>query len=342
MITLALATPAADTTGTTDLLFLVLTAISSAVVLLLLALVTTYCIRYRAGSGRGQSQSPTHVTAIETTWISATFVVFLGIAIWANIVFYRNHVAQPDAYTVYVIGKQWMWKLEHPNGRREINTLHVPVGEPIKLMLTSEDVIHSFYVPAFRIKQDAVPGRYTALNFVAQREGIFNLFCAEYCGTEHSGMVGRIIAMEPDDFAKWLGASPLESKPPGAPGTPQAPLARGENLFYRLGCSACHVQTGNVLAPRLDGLWGRLIRLTGGREVLVDENYIRESILNPNAKISAGYTTPSIMPSFMGVVSEEELIELVQYIRSIRYGWDGQPPAPKAAPADDFTDTGSD
>jgi cytochrome c oxidase subunit 2 len=334
-MTLALLTLAAmEATATkVDRLFIALTVLSGAVMLVLAALVMVYCIRYRAGSRVERSGSPPRMTWLEAGWLSATLIVFLSLAGWANVEFYHARTPPPDAYTIYVVGKQWMWKVEHPSGRREIDEIHVPVGEPVRIVLASDDVIHSLFIPDFRVKQDAVPGRYTSLWFLVQEPGEHHLFCSQYCGDEHSGMVGRVVAMPADKFAEWLSDRPLEGKTPGMPGTPSAPLHRGENVFYRLGCLACHVQTGKVLAPRLDGIWGRPTRLMNGREITVDENYVRESILDPNAKVVAGYASPSLMPSFRGAVTEEELAELVEFIRSIRFGWpkDAVPPAPTTA-----------
>lgn len=308
----------------TDRLFLVLTLLSVGIVLLLAVLTLTYCIRYRAGSNANR-RTPVRTMPTEVLCIGSTFAVFLGLAAWSNAEFVRDRAAPANAYTVYVTAKQWMWKLEHPSGRREIDELHVPAGEPVKLILSSNDVIHSFFVPDLRVKQDVVPGRYTSLWFVASEPGEHHLFCSQYCGTEHSGMTGRVIVMPPGEFSRWLSDRPASEKTPGMPGTPQAPLSRGQAIFYRVGCSACHVQTSNVLAPRLDGLWGRPTKLNTGREVTVDENYIRESILDPNAKIAAGYASPSLMPSFAGRLTDQELTELVEFIRSIRYGWPRSP-----------------
>ncbi|HVU62623.1 MAG TPA: cytochrome c oxidase subunit II [Phycisphaerales bacterium] len=320
--------PASTDAVRVDVLFWCLVAFCLAVILLVAWLVLYACIKYRAGSPADRT-GRLRTTPVELTWLGLTFVAFLAMGSWAAVDFYHQQTPPLDADPVYVVGKQWMWKIEHPSGRREINELHVPLGVPTRLVIASEDVIHSFFLPAFRIKQDAVPGRYTSLWVEPTREGVFPLYCAEYCGAGHSTMIGHIIVMRPEDLARWLSDRSMVSKAPGMPGTSEAPLRIGRQLFYRLGCADCHVQTGRVLAPRLDGLWGRYTVLSSGRVVPFDENYIRESVLDPQAKIAAGYASPSIMPSFRGQVSEDDLRALVEFIRSIRHGWpEGDLPGP--------------
>ena len=208
-----------------------------------------------------------------------------------------------DAMIIHVIGKQWMWKLQHPEGAQEINTLHIPVGRPVKLIMTSQDVIHSFYVPAFRTKQDVVPGRYTNEWFQATRSGRYHLFCAEYCGAQHSGMIGEVVAMEPADYQAWLAGTP-----PDVP-----PAVAGEKLFYQYNCQTCHGQR----APTLAGLYNRRVQLTDGSTVLADDDYLRESIINPPAKIVAGYPS-TIMPTYQGMLTEEQILDLISYIKSLK------------------------
>jgi cytochrome c oxidase subunit 2 len=209
-----------------------------------------------------------------------------------------------------VVGKQWMWKLQHPTGQRELNELHVPVNRPVRLTMTSEDVIHSFYVPAFRIKADVVPGKYTSTWFEATKTGEYHLFCAEYCGTSHAVMGGRIVVMEPAEYERWLtGGASAESLP-----------AAGEALFARLACNTCHKSDGSGRGPSLVGKFGKTEKLASGETVAVDESYVRESILNPQAKITTGY--PPIMPTFKGLVTEDQLLQLIAYIKSLKT--DGQ------------------
>jgi cytochrome c oxidase subunit 2 len=198
-----------------------------------------------------------------------------------------------------------MWKLQHPGGKQEINELHVPVGQPVKLTMATEDVIHSFFVPAFRVKQDVVPGRYTTLWFEATRVGEYRLFCAEYCGTLHSAMGGRVVVMEPADYQSWLsGGEPTES-----------PVVAGARLFEQRGCKSCHQVASGQRGPALEGLLGSTVRLAGGDAVVADEDYLRESILTPNAKLVEGYRP--LMPTFRGQLSEESLLQLIAYIKSL-------------------------
>jgi cytochrome c oxidase subunit 2 len=206
---------------------------------------------------------------------------------------------------VKVVGKRWMWKLQHLNGQREINELHIPVGVPVKLTMTSEDVIHGFFVPAFRVKMDVIPGRYTTLWFKATKPGRYHLFCAEYCGTKHSGMTGWVVVMEPADFQAWLS---------GAAGVSLA--AAGQKLFQDLGCVTCHQADTTGRGPTIQGLLGRPVRLVGGESVVADDAYIRESIVTPAAKIVEGYQP--IMPTYQGLVSEEGLMQLIAYVESLK------------------------
>jgi cytochrome c oxidase subunit II len=230
-----------------------------------------------------------------------TMVIF----VWGAIIFFDIFSPPNDALEISIVGRQWMWKAQHPEGQSEINELHVPVRQPVKLMMTSEDVIHDFFLPAFRLKQDVLPGRYTSLWFEATKAGVFPLYCAEYCGTQHSGMIGRVVVLEPADFEKWLSG--------GATGMSMAEL--GESLFQRFGCAACHRATGTSQGPSLAGLFGKPVQLQQGITVTADENYIRESIVDPRAKIVAGYQP--IMPTFKGLVSEEAILQLIAYIKSL-------------------------
>jgi cytochrome c oxidase subunit 2 len=206
---------------------------------------------------------------------------------------------------IYVVGKQWMWKIQHVDGRREINELHVPVGRPVKLIMGSEDVLHSFFIPAFRVKADVIPGRYNTLWFRATKPGTYHLFCAEYCGTKHSGMIGSVIAMEPSDFQAWLSGGRGED----------SPVAAGAKLFTDLACVTCHQQESQGRGPVLQNLFGKPVELQDGRKVVADEAYIRESIVNPQAKVVAGFQP--LMPTFQGLVTEEQLLQLIAYVRSL-------------------------
>jgi cytochrome c oxidase subunit 2 len=224
---------------------------------------------------------------------------------WGAKVFFDVYRPPVNAMEIYVVGKQWMWKVQHMDGQREINQLHVPIGRPVKLIMGSEDVIHSFYIPAFRVKADVIPGRYNNLWFTATKPGIYHLFCAEYCGTRHSGMIGSIVAMEPADFQDWLSANRTED----------SPVAAGRKLYQDLACSTCHRADTPERGPVLTNLFGRAVQLQGGGSVVADEAYIRESIVNPRAKIVAGFQPT--MPTFQGLMTEEQLLQLVAYLHSL-------------------------
>jgi cytochrome c oxidase subunit 2 len=249
---------------------------------------------------------PIHASlALEIAWSVIPFGLTMIMFAWGANIFFKESRPPKDAMQIYVVAKQWMWKLQHMEGQREINELHIPVGRPVKLTMTSEDAIHSFFVPAFRTKQDVVPGRYSTTWFTATKPGKYHLFCAEYCGTKHSGMTGWIYAMEPQDYQAWLSG-----------GRSFGSLAEnGEKLFQDLACGNCHKADGSGRCPSLVGLFGRSVQLADGRFVNADEAYLRESILQPNAKIVAGYQP--LMPTFQGQVTEEGVLELIEYIKSL-------------------------
>ncbi len=271
-----------------------------------IATVMTYwLIKYRRGHPAYRKQRRISTIPFELTWMIIPLFFFLSFFVWgANLYFSEGH-APADSMVVHVIGKQWMWKIQHSNGRREINRLHVPANQDVKLVMTTEDVIHSFFLPAFRIKMDVVPGRYTSEWFRANRIGNFPMFCAQYCGAGHSLMVGRVIVMTPQDYAAWLEK-----------GRPAEPLeAAGARLFRELGCSGCHEGRGIVRAPPLEGLYGKPVPLQSGQVVQANAQYIHDSIMYPKLQIAAGY--PNVMPSFKNQVSEEQIFELVAFIRSL-------------------------
>lgn len=287
-----------------DVLFLALLAITGIVAIGVGAVMVVFTIRYRRGSAANRSNPPARVRWIEITWTATPFVIFFAIFLWSSAVFSRFHQPPAQALQVHVLAKQWMWKLEHENGRREIDELHVPLGQPVELIMTTQDVIHSFFVPAFRVKQDLVPGRYTAAWFTATRLGRFDLFCAEYCGTNHSTMHGAIIVMRPAEFAQWLAAG---AEQPGL-------ASRGFELYRRLGCSGCHEPGSSVHVPDLNGLFGRPVHLSDGSTVTADETYLRDSILEPRKQVVAGFEP--IMPSFQGQLDEDDLIALIAFLQS--------------------------
>jgi cytochrome c oxidase subunit 2 len=228
--------------------------------------------------------------------------------VWGAMVFFHAQRPPRGAIEIYAVGKQWMWKFQHMDGQREINELHVPIGQPVKLTMISQDVIHSFFVPAFRVKQDVLPGRYTTVWFQATRTGRYHLFCAEYCGTQHSGMIGSVVVMEPAQYQAWLSG-----------GGGEGSLAQsGEKLFQDLACNTCHRSDSGARGPDLAGIFGSQVTLQAGQKLVADEAYIRESILNPQAKLVMGFQP--IMPTFQGQVSEEGLMSLVAYIKSLQKG----------------------
>lgn len=296
---------ASTVAGDVDALYLFLVGLTVFFGTLISVLVVYFAIRFRRGARANRQRPAHHSLPLELTWSLIPLGITMGIFAWGASVFFHIYRPPDDAIPISVVGKQWMWKLQHLNGRREINELHVPVGRPIKLTMTSEDVIHSFYIPAFRVKQDAVPGRYSTIWFQATKPGTYHLFCAEYCGTKHSGMIGSIIVMEPDAFQAWMGG----------PTAGMSAVAAGETLFRNLGCVTCHVGDDTGRGPSLNGVYGKSVRLEGGSEILADENYLRESIVDPRAKMVEGYKP--LMPTFEGLVTEEGLMQIIEYIKSV-------------------------
>jgi cytochrome c oxidase subunit 2 len=299
--------------GDIDLLFAGLLAMSVAVTALLVVLLLTFSIRYRMGSRADRGDRIKKSWHWEVSWTTATLLGFLGLFVWGASLYLTVYGAAPGALPIYVIGKQWMWKAQHPGGQREINEVHVPAHRSVRLIMASQDVIHSFFVPAFRVKHDVVPGRYQELWFEAEKEGVFQLMCAEFCGTDHSRMTGRIVVMAPADYEAWLGRQDVTG----------TLASEGAALFRELGCSGCHIgdrgTPGTVRAPPLDHLYGKPVPLSDGSVVVADERYIRDSILMPNAQIVAGYAP--LMPSFAGRLNEDELIRLIAYIKSLGTGY---------------------
>ena len=287
-----------------DLLYIFLVVLSAGTTLAIFVVIAIFSMKYRRRHGR--EATPIHGSLIlEITWSVIPLGIFMVIFLWGAVIFFDERTPPQDATEIYVVAKQWMWKLQHPEGQRELNELHVPVGRDIKLIMTSQDVIHSFYVPAFRIKQDVLPGRYTTMWFRATRPGTYHLFCAQYCGTQHSGMIGDVVVMEPAEYQTWLSG-----------GVPAGSLAQtGQALFQQLGCSTCHRFDVQGRGPNLTGVFGKPVSLEDGRTVVADENYVRESILVPAAKVVSGFKP--VMPSFQGQVSEEQLDALIAYVKSL-------------------------
>ena len=290
----------------TDQIYYVLLALSGAVIVLVGALLLIFSIRYRRGSKAKRGALPPIMSKeFEIGWTSATLFLALFIFWWVSSSQLSALVAPKNALEIHVVAKQWMWKTQHSNGAREINELHVPLDTPVRLVMTSEDVIHSFFVPAFRMKKDVLPGRYTETWFRATKLGVFHLFCAEYCGSEHSRMTGRIVVMQADGYARWLAAQPEGD------GLAKA----GEAVFRARGCSGCHSEASKVHAPNLNGLYGRKVQLADGRTVTADEAYLRDSMLLPRRDVAAGFEP--IMPSYAGILTDGEIISLTAYIRSL-------------------------
>ncbi|HCU24582.1 MAG TPA: cytochrome c oxidase subunit II [Deltaproteobacteria bacterium] len=272
--------------------------------------IVYFAIKYRKGSRADRSRPITNPRKYEITWTLIPLLIFMVLFFWGARLFYTMNVSPSDAATVYVVGKQWMWKFQHWNGRREIGELHVPVGRPIRLLMISEDVIHSVFIPAFRVKHDVLPGRYVTTWFEAAKPGRYHLFCTQYCGTDHARMTGSIVAMPTGDYERWLSGK--------IPAAENDPFSVGRELFRSLGCASCHGAKGEGLpgAPPLQGLYGRRVTLQGGGSVLADENYLRESILDPEAKIPSGFQ--ALMPSFRGRLDEEQILALLNYLQSLQ------------------------
>ena len=288
-----------------DALFFFLVAVSVFFVGLIFFLIVVFAIKYRR---RAEDERPEPIEGkmwLEVFWSVVPLALTMVMFVWGAVIFLDIHNPPGDALEISVVGRQWMWKSQHPTGQSEINELHVPAGQPVKLMMTSEDVIHDFFLPAFRVKQDVLPGRYTMLWFEATKTGVYPLYCAEYCGTQHSGMIGRIVVLEPAEFERWLSG--------GVTGMSTADL--GESLFQRFGCHTCHRAAGTSQGPSLAGLFGKTVKLQEGNIVPADENYLRESIVDPRAKIVSGYQP--IMPTFKGLISEEGILQLIAYIKSL-------------------------
>ena len=289
-----------------DALYFFLLAVSAFFSILIAGLIVFYAVKYRRRSPDAVGVNVSGGLALELTWTIVPLIITMVIFVWGASVFFAMSRPPAETLNVYVVGKQWMWKFQHLDGQREINELHVPVGRAVKLIMTSEDVIHDVFVPAFRVKADVLPGRYTNIWFQPTKPGRYHLFCAEYCGTRHSGMIGEVVVMDPTGYQAWLSG-----------GTAQGSLASaGEKLFQDLACNTCHRPDAQGRGPILQGLFGKTQTLEGGGTIVVDEAYVRESILNPGAKITTGFQP--IMPAFQGLVTEEQLLELIEYVKSLQ------------------------
>jgi cytochrome c oxidase subunit 2 len=318
-----------------DALYFFMVLVSLIGLALVILLVTTFSILY------SKKRHPVAVqiegsTLLEATWTIIPLGLFLIMFVWGALIYFRVYTPPANAMNIYVVGKQWMWKAEHPGGQHEIDALHVPTGQPIQLTLISQDVFHSFSIPAFRVKREAIPGRYTSVWFEATTPGTYHLFCTQYCGTEHSHMIGEVTVLTPEDYKKWLAGS-----------TSGASLAQnGERLFASLSCNACHNTRPDARGPSLANVYGSSLTLANGEKISVDDAYLREAILNPSQHITQGYAP--IMPTYQGQVSEDGVIALVEYIKNLDSDYrvqqttatttllpesEGSPQRPQAAPA---------
>lgn len=291
-----------------DYLYYFLTAFTLIFTFGIFAVILYFMIKYRR---RSDDEIPEEVKLsipLELAWTLIPAVLCAFIFLWSASLFFKNSQPPASSMEVFVVGKQWMWQLQHSNGAREIDQLHIPVGVPVKLTMTSEDVIHDFFIPAFRVKHDVLPGRYTSIWFQATTTGEYDFYCAQYCGTEHSAMLGKVFVMKPDEFARWLTANAGGQSMSGA----------GEQLFSQLGCATCHVHDSSGNYPPLTGIYGQSVRLRDGTTATVDDAFLRNTIVNPNADPVAGF--PPSMPSFQGQINEGQLLDLIAYIKTLGSG----------------------
>jgi cytochrome c oxidase subunit 2 len=312
---------ASTVSGKVDALYFYLSGITVFFTLLISGVLIFFVIKYRRRTPYEIPRPIAGSHTLEILWSVIPFIIAMSVYAWGAQLYFEQSRPPRNTNEVYVVGKQWMWKIQHTTGQREINELHVPVGRKIKLIMTAEDTIHDFFVPAFRIKADVVPGRYTTEWFEATKPGTYHLFCAEYCGMNHSGMIGSVIVMEPTDFDNWLSGTAGQL----------SPALAGQQLFQSLGCVSCHGANGEGgRGPVLAGLFGRQVFLNTGQTLKADEAYIRESIVNPQAKLVSGFGP--IMPTFQGQVSEEQLLQIIAFIKSLQIV-NPQPATPGPSPA---------
>ncbi|MDE3187831.1 MAG: cytochrome c oxidase subunit II [Acidobacteriota bacterium] len=287
-----------------DALYFFMVLVSLIGLTIVILLVTSFSILY------SRKRHPVAVqiegsTLLEATWTIIPLGLFLVMFVWGALLYFRIYTPPANAMNIYVVGKQWMWKAEHPGGQHEINSLHVPSGRAVQLTLISQDVFHSFSIPAFRVKREAIPGRYTTVWFEATTPGTYHLFCTQYCGTDHSHMIGDVVVLTPEDYQKWLAGS-----------TSGASLAQnGERLFASLSCAACHNTRPDARGPSLANVYGSRLRLSSGQSIIADDAYLRDAILNPSQHITQGFAP--IMPTYQGQISEEGVIALVEYIKNL-------------------------
>ena len=288
-----------------DVLYACLLGMAAFFTILICAMILYFGIRYRRGAVIDRANAPDKNVWLEVTWIAIPLLITTGMFVGGAAVYFQEREPPINPLEIDVVGKQWMWKLQHAEGKAEINTLHVPNHQAVRLRMISEDVIHSFYVPAFRVKQDVLPGRYTQMWFEPTKTGTYHLFCAEYCGTEHSKMQGTVVVMEPDEYADWLAGE-----------TGERPEVAGGKLFERYRCNTCHKPDGTGNGPSLMGIFGSKVPLAGGGSVVADEQYLRDSIVEPKKQVVAGFQP--LMPSFRGQLDEAQILKIIAYLKSTK------------------------
>jgi cytochrome c oxidase subunit II len=303
---LQLQPPAASSiAGEIDQLYYLLSGITLFFTVLIFSIIFYFMVKYRR---RSKDEKPPDVHAslvLELAWTIIPSIICVGLFVWSSTLYVRAYHPPSNSAEIFVIGKQWMWHLQHPEGPREINELHVPVGVPVKLTMTSQDVIHGFYVPSFRVKKDVLPGRYTSMWFEATQIGTYHLFCTEFCGTNHTEMIGWVYVMSPSDYATWLSG-----------GEKSEPMAQqGERIFNHYTCGYCHVSDGSGRGPSLVGIFGKPEKLANGESKIVDEDLIHQALMEPNSVQVAGYAP--IMPTFKGQFTEEQILQLIAYVKSL-------------------------
>jgi cytochrome c oxidase subunit II len=314
-------TQASNHAANVDALYFFIVGVTAFFAILVVVLVTIFAIRFKRKHA-DEVGAPVHgALALELTWTIIPFIIAMVMFVWGTSVYFAMTKAPSNAMEIYAVGKRWMWKFQHTTGQREINELHIPAGRPIRILIGSEDVIHSLYFPSFRVKMDAVPGRTTSMWFTATKPGRYHIFCTEYCGLKHSGMIGTVIVMEPGEFQTWLAGGPAATNMAEA----------GQKLFTDLACITCHRDDATGRGPSLKGVFGSQVKLQGGGTVVADEAYVRDSIVNPQGRIVEGYQP--LMPTFQGLVSEEQLMQLLAYIKSLADSRGGAAPATPTAAA---------
>ncbi|MDG2008375.1 MAG: cytochrome c oxidase subunit II [Candidatus Binatia bacterium] len=297
--------------GSVDQLYWFIAAISAGFSFAVAGMILFFVIRYRRRETGREHPESDGVLSLEILWSGIPFLISMVMFVWGAVVFLEMRTPPADSMQIFAVGKRWMWKVQHLEGRREINELHIPVGRPVKITMTSEDVIHSFFVPAFRVKQDAVPGRYSEFWFEATKTGEYHLFCSEFCGTQHARMIGKVVVMEPADYQAWLGSTERG-------GSRLSMAEAGEEAFVELGCASCHGEGDGSRGPSLRGLAGSQIRMPDGTMRVADATYLRQSILQPLAVVRDGWDP--VMPSFQGQLTEDRVLELIAYINSLESG----------------------